>query len=297
MNVMIIGSSGQLGRELHAIKKLHKKLNLFFYNRKDLDISLKNDVELFLSCNQFDVIVNCAAYTNVEEAENNFTIARSANANSIDYLCKSLVKYNPKTVFIHISTDYIFDGNFSMPITENEEPNPICKYGETKLMGEQFLQSSNIPSIIIRVSWLYSLFGKNFLKTMLELGRTKKTINVVNDQTGSPTSAHDLANLIIKMINSDNFFYFAKKKEIFNFSNSGSCSWYEFSREILRLSGSKCLVVPVSSNEFPTLAKRPQYSVLDNSKLESSFDLDINSWQDALINTIKRIATEKHKKI
>ena len=297
MNVMIIVSSGQLGRQLQAIKKLHKKLNLFFYNRKDLDISLKSDVDLFLSSNQFDVIVNCAAYTNVEEAENNFLIARSANANSIDYLCKSLEKYNPKTVFIHISTDYIFDGNFSMPITENEEPNPICKYGETKLMGEQFLQSSNISSIIIRVSWLYSLFGKNFLNTMLELGRTKKTINVVNDQTGSPTSAHDLANLIIKMINSDNFLYFANKKEVFNFSNSGSCSWYEFSREILRLSESKCLVVPVSSSEFPSLAKRPHYSVLDSSKLASSFDLDINSWQNALANNIKRIATVKHKKI
>ena len=297
MNILIVGSSGQLGREFLALKELYENLNLFFINRMDLDITLENDVKLFLSSNRFDVIVNCAAYTDVEDAEKNVTIANDTNSNSIGYFCRSLEKSNPRTIFIHISTDYIFDGNFSIPITENDAPNPISKYGESKFNGEQFLQASKIPSLILRVSWLYSPFGKNFFKTILELGKTKKTIDVVNDQIGSPTSAHDLAKTIMQMINSGKFFHFSNKKEIFNFSNSGSCSWYEFSKEILQLSDSKCLAIPVSSTEFPSSVKRPKYSVLNTTKISSSFDLDINSWQDALSYNIGRIATEMHKKI
>jgi dTDP-4-dehydrorhamnose reductase len=297
MNILIVGSSGQLGREFFAIKELHVNFNLSFVSRNDLDIALESNVELFLSSNRFDVIVNCAAYTDVENAEKNATIANITNANSIGYLCKSLEKSNPKTVFIHISTDYIFDGNSSIPINENDAPNPISKYGKSKFKGEQLLQASKIPSLILRVSWLYSPFGKNFLKTILELGKTQKTINVVNDQIGSPTSAHDLANIIMQIINSDKFFHFAYKKEIFNFSNSGSCNWYEFAKEILRLSDSKCLAIPVSSSEFSSSVKRPKYSVLNISKIKASFDLDINSWQYALRYNIRRIFTETHKKI
>lgn len=297
MNILIIGSSGQLGRELFAIKEFHENLNLFFVNRKDLDITVNHDVKLFLSLNRFDVIVNCAAYTDVENSEKSITIANNTNGNSIRYFCESLEKINPKTIFIHISTDYIFDGNSSIPITENDAPNPISKYGESKLYGEQLLQASNIPSLIFRVSWLYSPFGKNFFKTILELGKTKKTINVVNDQIGSPTSAHDFAKIIMKIINSEKLVYFSNKKEIFNFSNSGSCSWYEFSKEILRLSNSKCLAIPVSSSEFPSSVKRPKYSVLNTAKIKSSFDLDINSWQDALSYNIGRVTTEIYKKV
>ncbi|MDC1443551.1 dTDP-4-dehydrorhamnose reductase [Gammaproteobacteria bacterium] len=289
--VMILGSSGQLATELRLLEKSNDLLNLSFYKRKDFDITSKEVINRVLTKNQFDVIINCAAYTNVEKAESDFLTAKKTNADSIKYLCRSIEKSNPSTIFIHISTDYIFDGNFSKPITEKATPKPISKYGESKLLGEEFLQQSNIPSIVIRVSWLYSVYGNNFMKTIFKLGKSKEVINVINDQIGSPTSANDLAHLILNIINSKKFTFYANKKEIFNYSNSGCCTWYEFACEIIRLSGSKCEVKPISSDEYPSKVKRPKYSVLDTAKLVVAFDLNIDSWETALQKSIRKLTT------
>tara|TARA_B110000259_G_C14032871_1_gene407589 strand:+ start:5242 stop:6135 length:894 start_codon:yes stop_codon:yes gene_type:complete len=297
MKVMILGASGQLGSEFRFLENFSESLSLHFYNRQDLDISSKKLVRSFLRNNKFDIIINCAAYTDVDEAENNFNLAKSVNADAIEYFCEYLEQTYTNTVFIHISTDYIFDGNFSKPIVEEDVASPISKYGESKLMGERYLQNSSVPSLIIRVSWLYSIFGKNFMKTIINLGETKDKIHVINDQIGSPTSAYDLAMTIIEIINSKKFLYYANNKEIFNFSNSGSSSWCDFATEILRLSGSTCSVLPISSNEYPSKAKRPNYSVLDSSKAVSAFDLDINSWQDALSLNMKKLNSKANNQI
>ena len=286
MKILVIGSSGQLGTQIFNLKNSLKIADFYFFNKHKLDISSPVNVESFFKNNKFDVVINCAAYTSVDEAENNFEYAKIINGYSIDYICKSLERHKPDTKLIHLSTDYIFDGEFSEPINEKDIPNPISKYGKSKLLGEEILQKSKVPSIIIRVSWLYSVFGKNFMKTIINLSKTKKSIKVISDQIGSPTSANDLAECILKIIDSEKFNYHAQQKGIFNFCNSGSCSWYEFAKEILLLISSDCKVCPIKTNEYKSLVARPKYSVLNTSKIETSFGLEINSWQEALQNTI-----------
>lgn len=283
---MVTGSSGQLGTEIANVKNLLNLSNISLFNKEKLDVSSAESVDNFFKTNRFDVVINCAAYTNVDQAEIDYANAEKINADSIGYICNSLERYNPDTTLIHISTDYIFDGNFSEPIKEEEIPNPISKYGHSKLLGEKILQKSSIPSIIIRVSWLYSMSGKNFLKTIINLSKKNDSINVIHDQIGSPTSASDLAKAIIKIIYSNKFNVYASKKGVFNFCNLDSCSWFEFAREILYLISSNCKVYPITSEEYKAKAKRPRYSVLNTSKIIKSFGLEISSWKDALQNTI-----------
>tara|TARA_B100001142_G_scaffold330295_1_gene397847 strand:+ start:102276 stop:103169 length:894 start_codon:yes stop_codon:yes gene_type:complete len=297
MKVMIIGSSGQLGAEIKNLKQKLNLSNIFFYDKKKLDISKPEIIDSFFMQNSFDIVINCAAYTNVDEAETNFNHAKNINADSIGYICSSLEKYKSNTILIHLSTDYIFDGNFKAPIKEEEAPNPISKYGESKLLGEQMLQKSKIPSIIIRVSWLYSINGSNFMKTIIDLAKRKKSINVISDQIGSPTSANDLANAILDILNSDRLFFYAKKKEIFNFCNRGSCSWYQFAKEILFKISSECEVLPVTTDEYFSVAERPKYSVLNTSKIENSFGLNIRPWKAALQNTINTLNSNYNRPI
>ena len=297
MKVLVIGSDGQLGLEFQKISGIYDSLTWVFSNIKTLDLSISDSISSFLNNINPSVIINCAAYTSVDEAENNFEHAKIINGYSIEYICKSLEKYKPDTKLIHLSTDYIFDGEFSEPICEKDTPNPISKYGKSKLLGEEMLQKSKIPSIIIRVSWLYSIYGKNFMKTIINISKTKKTINVISDQIGSPTSAHDLVECILRIIASERFNYYAQKKGIFHFCNTGSCSWFEFAKEILLLTSSDCKVSPITTDEYKTLAARPKYSVLDTSKIEGSFGLEINSWREALQNTINSKNTNYNKSI
>ena len=297
MKILVIGSSGQLGTQIFNLKNLLNFLDFYFCNKHDLDISSPESIDSFFFNNKFDVVINCAAYTSVDEAENNFEHAKIINGYSIEYICKSLEKYKPDTKLIHLSTDYIFDGEFSEPICEKNTPNPISEYGKSKLLGEEMLQKSKIPSIIIRVSWLYSIFGKNFMNTIINLSKTKKSINVICDQIGSPTSANDLVECILRIIASERFNYYAQKKGIFHFCNTGSCSWYEFAKEILLLTSSNCKISPITTDEYKTLAARPKYSVLDTSKIEGSFGLEINSWREALQNTINSKNTNYNKLI
>ena len=276
-NILVTGSEGQLGSELRAIAFRFTQYNLFFTNRLTLDITDYNAVKAFTETNKINAIINCAAYTSVDSAESQSKLADAVNHLAVANLAKIAKQNNIK--FIHISTDYVFDGNSQRPYNENDTPNPQSVYGQTKLDGELAMQKINpANSIIIRTSWLYSRHGNNFVKTMLKLAETKSEISVVSDQIGSPTSAADLAKAILTILP----MVHNKTVEIFHYSNAGLCSWYDFALEIFRIKNIKTLVNAVKTSEFPMLVKRPTYSVLDKSKIKTRFDLEITSWKASL---------------
>mgnify|MGYP003322184370 FL=1 len=276
-NILVTGSEGQLGSELRAIAFRFTQYNLFFTNRLTLDITDYNAVKAFTETNKINAIINCAAYTSVDSAESKSKLADAVNHLAVSNLAKIAKQNNIK--FIHISTDYVFDGNSQRPYNENDTPNPQSVYGQTKLDGELAMQKINpANSIIIRTSWLYSRHGNNFVKTMLKLAETKSEISVVSDQIGSPTSAADLAKAILTILP----MVHNKTVEIFHYSNAGLCSWYDFALEIFRIKNIKTLVNAVKTSEFPMLVKRPTYSVLDKSKIKTRFDLEITSWKASL---------------
>ena len=276
-NILVTGSEGQLGSELRAIAFRFTQYNLFFTNRLTLDITDYNAVKAFTETNKINAIINCAAYTSVDSAESQSKLADAVNHLAVANLAKIAKQNNIK--FIHISTDYVFDGNSQRPYNENDTPNPQSVYGQTKLDGELAMQKINpANSIIIRTSWLYSRHGNNFVKTMLKLAETKSEISVVSDQIGSPTRAVDLAAAIFTILPKIK----NNSVEVFHYSNAGLCSWYDFALEIFRIKNIKTLVNAVKTSEFPMLVKRPNYSVLDKSKIKTRFNLEITSWKDSL---------------
>ena len=276
-NILVTGSEGQLGSELRAIAFRFNQYNLFFTNRLTLDITDYNAVKAFTEINKINAIINCAAYTSVDSAESKSKLADAVNHLAVSNLAKIAKQNNIK--FIHISTDYVFDGNSQRPYNENDTPNPQSVYGQTKLDGELAMQKINpANSIIIRTSWLYSRHGNNFVKTLLKLAETKSEISVVSDQMGSPTNAANLAESILNIIPQIS----TKNVEVFHYSNEGICSWYDFALEIFRIKNIKTLVNAVKTSEFPMLVKRPTYSVLDKSKIKTHFDLEISSWKASL---------------
>ena len=276
-NILVTGSEGQLGSELRAIAFRFTQYNLFFTNRLTLDITDYNAVKAFTETNKINAIINCAAYTSVDSAESKSKLADAVNHLAVSNLAKIAKQNNIK--FIHISTDYVFDGNSQRPYNENDTPNPQSVYGQTKLDGELAMQKINpANSIIIRTSWLYSRHGNNFVKTMLKLAETKSEISVISDQIGSPTSAVDLAAAIFTILPKIK----NNSVEVFHYSNAGLCSWYDFALEIFRIKNIKTLVNAVKTSEFPMLVKRPTYSVLDKSKIKTRFDLEITSWKASL---------------
>jgi len=276
-NILVTGSEGQLGSELRAIAFRFTQYNLFFTNRLTLDITDYNAVKAFTETNKINAIINCAAYTSVDSAESQSKLADAVNHLAVANLAKIAKQNNIK--FIHISTDYVFDGNSQRPYNENDTPNPQSVYGQTKLDGELAMQKINpANSIIIRTSWLYSRHGNNFVKTMLKLAETKSEISVVSDQIGSPTSSTDLAKAILTILPMVQ----NKTVEIFHYSNAGLCSWYDFALEIFRIKNIKTLVNAVKTSEFPMLVNRPIYSVLDKSKIKTRFDLEITYWKASL---------------
>ena len=276
-NILVTGSDGQLGSELRAIGYRFAQYNLFFTNRLTLDITNYNAVKAFSETNNINAIINCAAYTSVDSAESQSKLADAVNHLAVANLAKIAKQNNIK--FIHISTDYVFDGNSQRPYNENDTPNPQSVYGQTKLDGELAMQKINpANSIIIRTSWLYSKLGNNFAKKIIALAKTKDSLNVVSDQIGSPTSAVDLAAAIFTILPKIK----NNSVEIFHYSNAGLCSWYVFALEIFRIKNIKTLVNAVKTSELPMLVKRPTYSVLDKSKIKTRFDLEITSWKDSL---------------
>lgn len=271
-NILVTGANGQLGQEFAHLENEFPAYNVIFFTKEDLSITDENAVNDFFQNNPIDICINCAAYTAVDKAETERELATMVNATAVAYLAKACKNYNAK--FIHISTDYVFDGNGTKPNTENDQTNPVNFYGKTKLEGETIALKENEETIIIRTAWVYSSFGNNFVKTMLKLIKERESIGVVNDQFGCPTYAADLANAIMQIITSNNFI-----AGIYHYSNKGKISWYDFAKEISLQINSQCIVNGISTTDFPTPAARPSYSVLDTTKIADTFNIVIPEWK------------------
>lgn len=278
MRILVTGSEGQLGNCMQRAS-LSASNEYIFKDVDDLDITDAEAVALDIKVNNYDVIVNCAAYTNVERAEEQPEIAERINAEAVGYIAKA-ARDNGVTL-IHISTDYVFGGNTNnTPCDETQPTNPTGVYGLTKLHGEQAIANSGCHYIIIRTAWLYSEFGKNFVKTMLNLTATKEQLKVVFDQTGTPTYAQDLADAIVDIIENHKF---ECNDGVYHFSNEGVCSWFDFTKMIAEYAGNTaCDIQPCHSDEFPSKVVRPAYSVLDKTKIKSTFGVKVPYWTTSL---------------
>ena len=274
-NILVTGANGQLGQEFLQIEKKFPAYNFIFVTKEELSITDENAVTVFFKNNPVSICINCAAYTAVDKAETEGENATAVNATAVGYLAKACKNNNAK--FIHISTDYVFNGKATKPYLENQQTDPVNFYGETKLEGETIALKGNEETIIIRTAWVYSSFGNNFVKTMLRLMKQRESIGVVNDQFGCPTYAADLANAIMQIIASNNFI-----AGIYHYSNKGKISWYDFAKEISLQINSHCIVNGISTKEFPTPAARPYYSVLDTTKITDTFQIIIPEWKDSL---------------
>ena len=283
MNILITGANGQLGNALREASNgsIH---HYIFTDVEELDITSAVAVDEFIKREEIEVMVNCAAYTAVDRAEDEVAVADKVNHLAVANLAKSCAEHN--ATLIHISTDYIFDGEATSPYSEDSRPAPLNVYGKTKLAGECAIAESGCRHIVIRTSWLYSQFGHNFCKTMRRLSATESSLRVVCDQVGTPTYAGDLAEAIVHIIESNQL----SKCGTYNFSNEGVCSWYDFAVEIARLSGNTaCEITPCRSEEYPTKAIRPRYSVLSKEKFSQSFSIEIAKWQESLKKCIERL--------
>ena len=281
-NILITGANGQVGQELQILveKQEHdlQDANFYFTDRDFLDITHKDELEKFIVTNAINTIINCAAYTAVDNAEKNEALANSVNRDAVRILAE--LSLEKSIQLIHLSTDYVFDSNQHTPFKEDDETNPQSVYARSKLAGEDEIKRINpANAIIIRTSWIYSSFGSNFVYTMLKLGQDKKELNVVCDQMGTPTYAKDLAKTILTILSKK---HQSDTVSTYNYSNEGSCSWYDFAQAIFELTNIKCKVNPISTEEYPTPAKRPYYSVLNKEKIKKDFDLEIPYWRDSL---------------
>ncbi len=296
-NILITGSNGQLGSELRYIwsdgaPDIEIKTNtnkLFFTDVSELDITDREAIDKFVSKEKIEIIVNCAAYTAVDKAEDDIKMATAVNADAAKNLAEASAKLSSGPLLIHVSTDYVFDGKGYKPYREDDVCNPAGVYGRTKHEGEREIQKSGCNYMIIRTSWLYSTYGTNFVKTITRLAGERDSLNVVFDQIGTPTYAGDLAKAIDAIVKK----YIGAKSEeqkrlcgIYHFSNEGVCSWYDFAKEIVAQTGSNCIVNPVTSEQFPTKAPRPHYSVLDKSKIKATFGIEIPHWRVPVANKV-----------
>lgn len=286
MNILITGANGQLGNEMRIVSKDSKDNYIFTDiagdNVMKLDITNPEDVSTIVKAHDIDIIVNCAAYTNVDKAEDDQFLAEKLNAEAVGILAQAMKEVNG--LLIHISTDYVFGGNQgNTPRTEDEPANPTGIYGVTKLHGEEAVKKSGARNVIIRTAWLYSEFGKNFVKTMLSLTSTKPTLKVVFDQVGTPTYALDLAKVILCIIEKIKNQDTQVENQIYHFSNEGVCSWYDFTKMIAEYAeNTECDIQPCHSAEFPSKVIRPSYSVLDKTKIKQALDIKIPYWTDSL---------------
>ena len=280
--ILVTGANGQLGQSILEQSKNYKEIECFFVTRNELDITNEELINHYFEDKSFDFVVNCAAYTAVDKAEDDQENAYLVNAKATEFLSK--ITHQKGIPFIHISTDYVFDGTEAQPRLETDQTNPIGVYGQTKLDGENLALENNPKTIILRTAWVYSRFGNNFVKTMLRLFNDKDSISVVADQIGSPTNAIDLADAILTIISKDDLTY-----GIFNYSNEGECSWFEFAQKIKEFSNSTIEINPVPTSAYPTKAKRPAYSLLDKSKIREVYQLDIPTWEDSLKEELKHL--------
>lgn len=292
MNILVTGANGQLGTEMRLLSCSHPKHQYFFADvaipdgDEDkiyaLDITDEKALKSFVCEKQINCIVNCAAYTNVDRAEEDEATALRINADGVASLAKAAAEYGVRIV--HISTDYVFSGDEHEPCRETDAVAPRTAYGRTKLQGERMLQTICPDAIIIRTAWLYSPFGNNFVKTMLRLAQDHDTLRVVFDQIGSPTYAADLAGAVFAAIESEQW-----HAGIYHFTNEGVCSWYDFTHEIMRQTGKQVKVLPILSSEYAYRTPRPHYSVLDKAKIKATFQLSIPHWTESLHHCLSRL--------
>jgi len=290
MRILITGKNGQLGKSLHKLVSEKKYDNEFiFVGREELDLSNNNSIiNYFDNHDKFDIIINCAAYTAVDKAEEEVKLANQINYLAVRQLAE--IAKAQKAKLIHISTDYVFDGESNKSYTEADETNPINVYGKTKLAGEKALQAIMLTNaIIIRTSWVYSEYGNNFVKTMLNLGKERDELNVVSDQIGSPTYATDLAETILKIIDNKNYQNKEQLTEIYHYSNEGEISWYDFTKEIFKLAKIDCKVSPITTEQYPTPAKRPKSALMDKEKIVEKFSIKTSYWKETLCSCINNI--------
>jgi len=288
--IWVTGAGGQLGSELRKLSISYPLYEFIFHTRDNLPIEKEEYVRNFFEKHNPQYCINCAAFTAVDRAESEKDIAYIINAEAVGMLASVCKEFN--THFTHISTDYVFDGNSQTPYKEDALTNPQGVYGESKLKGEKLAMQNNPDSLIIRTSWVYSEFGKNFVKTMIGLMHQRPEINVVNDQVGSPTYAADLADAIMKIILYPDS---SVNKGLFHYSNTGVISWFDFAVAIKEMIGSHCKVNPIPTEAYPTPAKRPAYSVLDTNKIRETFKLELKDWKESLATCIKVI--HQHRKI
>ncbi len=281
-NILVTGSNGQVGTELQHLAKKYEDFNFTFVDVADLDITDTNAVYDFINGGDFDYIINCAAYTAVDKAETDEELAYKVNAEGAKNIAQAAVIRNIQ--MIHISTDYVYHNGLARPLLETDKTNPQSVYAKTKLQGDQFVQMMMPSSMVIRTSWVYSSFGHNFVKTMLRLGKDRDELGIVSDQIGTPTYARDLAkamlDIIFKMENGD--LVSGKMQGIFHYSNEGITHWAEFAEAIFRLENINCKVNQIGTEDYPTPASRPPYSLLDKTKIKTTFDLKIPHWEDSL---------------
>ncbi|PWT72366.1 MAG: dTDP-4-dehydrorhamnose reductase [Bacteroidetes bacterium] len=284
--ILITGANGQLGQEFESLSANFPQYRFVFASRQELPIEDASAISTIFNSVKPNICINCAAYTAVDKAESEREQAFLVNADAVGHLANACKKVGAKLV--HISTDYVFDGQSSRPWKEDDPTHPINVYGESKRAGEILAMQNNPATIIIRTSWVYSSFGKNFVKTMIRLMKEREMVKVVDDQIGSPTYAADLARVIMKVIKAENFI-----PGIFHYSNEGRISWYEFAIAIKRLVRSDCKVEPIRSSEYPTPARRPNYSLLDKTRISTVYGIHIPDWKDSLSLCIEELRKRK----
>lgn len=288
--ILVTGSNGQLGSELRELSAEYANYSFTFTDVAELDITDIKGLNDFFSKEKYDFVINCAAYTAVDAAESNQDMAFKLNTTAVDLLVEMAEKYG--FFFVQISTDYVFDGEKNVPYVEEDVPIPSSTYGKTKLEAERLIIYSDINAIVIRTAWLYSTYGKNYVKSMIKYGNERDEMNIVFDQVGTPTYARDLADTILKII--PQLQKMEKPyREVFHFTNDGVCSWYDFTKHIYNHEGIKCKVNPIRTSDYPTPAQRPAYSVLDKSKIKKTFGIDIPYWTDSLDAMLNKLNSKQ----
>ncbi|MCF8340755.1 MAG: dTDP-4-dehydrorhamnose reductase [Chitinophagaceae bacterium] len=281
-HIVVTGANGQVGQSIKLLSDLYPDVKFSFLTRYDLSISDREALNSFFQNQKPTVLINCAAYTAVDKAESEQELALEINATAVETLASICKEFN--TRFIHISTDYVFDGNASIPYKESDPTNPVNYYGFTKLQGENLAIAVNHESIIVRTSWVYAPHGKNFVKTMLKLMQDRTELNVVGDQFGSPTYAPDLAEALLKIALSDYII-----PGIYHFSNDGIITWFDFATAIAEISHSSCKVNAITTSQYPTPAKRPSYSGLNKTKIQADYSIQLKPWRDSLQDCIQKL--------
>jgi dTDP-4-dehydrorhamnose reductase len=293
MIILVTGANGQLGKSIKSLVEPQKKSYSFvFVTRDQLDLSSPSNIQNYFDIHKFDLIINCAAYTAVDRAENYQEEADMINHIAVKKIAEIAKSNNIK--LIHISTDFVFDGLKHKPYSESDACSPLNIYGKTKLEGENAILSiMKFNATIIRTSWLYSEYGNNFVSTIIKLAQKNNNLNIVSDQMGTPTYAGDLGQAILNIIKNDKFNEPNRVTEIYHYSNEGECSWYDFAKEVINISGIKCTISSINSEDYPTAARRPRNTIMSKEKISKEFGLKINFWNDALKICMKNILFKK----